>query len=323
MSDFEDFSEILNATFRKIKEEEMGNSEGESTETPATSENKVESVSSNVKLPPFWVKSPSIWFKQVESIFALNNIKAQSTRYFYLVSSLPSEVLEKVEDIISDSSLDKNYDGVKNKILSRLTFSEEERINKLLYGMEIGDSKPSELYRKIKSIAGDSAVFSDTVIDKLWQNRLPKFVNCSLQLLSNKSTDERLAIADTIFETSKSFQIFELSKFSGPSASDFPSTPSTSLSVPLNNLEQKCNKLESEISEIKNMLQGFNFNSRRPRSHSRNRQNFRYRSNSRPRNNGLCFYHDRYGKFARSCRDPCKWVDKKSKPSDSNLPKNK
>ena len=44
-----------------------------------------------LKLPPFWISQPRVWFQQAEAQFALRNITAHDTKYFYVVAALDQE----------------------------------------------------------------------------------------------------------------------------------------------------------------------------------------------------------------------------------------
>uniref|UniRef100_A0A182PWQ5 Uncharacterized protein n=1 Tax=Anopheles epiroticus TaxID=199890 RepID=A0A182PWQ5_9DIPT len=44
-----------------------------------------------------------------------------------------------------------------NQLLERCTISEEQRISQLLYHVEMGDRSPSDFYRYMGQLAGNSA----------------------------------------------------------------------------------------------------------------------------------------------------------------------
>ncbi|XP_064470097.1 uncharacterized protein LOC135384843 [Ornithodoros turicata] len=70
-----------------------------------------------VRLPPFWHRSPFIWFQQVEAQFLLAGITNQLTRYRHIVASLPPEVAMDISDVISGHTAPLHRTG------SRLPFS--------------------------------------------------------------------------------------------------------------------------------------------------------------------------------------------------------
>jgi len=40
-----------------------------------------------LKLAPFWTSQPHVWFQQTEVQFALKNITADSTKYYYVITA--------------------------------------------------------------------------------------------------------------------------------------------------------------------------------------------------------------------------------------------
>ncbi|GFW56318.1 transposon Ty3-G Gag-Pol polyprotein [Trichonephila clavipes] len=105
----------------------------------------------SVKIPPFWEEKPEIWLFQVEAQFSIANIKQEETKFNYLVAQLETKFIENIWDIIQSD--EKNYYCAKNRLLSTFKESEEKCIKKLLTGISIGDMKPSQLLRKMKSLA--------------------------------------------------------------------------------------------------------------------------------------------------------------------------
>ena len=291
---------------------------------------EIQAIRSDIRLPSFWVNSPEGWFIQVESIFALKQIRAK-TQYNYLVSCLPEDVVTRVLDILTGPDSGRTYENLKTQVLSRLTLSEEERLNRVLFKMEIGDQKPSDFYRRMVHAAGQSGVLSETLIYRLWIKRLPKLIECSLIPLADRPINERLSVADSLFEVSKSFSVNEISpdnpNFSSPSsnhsAQNFSSSSSAQTSQ---NFESpspqvfEINSLRGEISELRKIVEQLSMqNNSRQRSRSRGQSfsnNFRPRSRSR---NSFCYYHAKFGVNAHKCIQPCSFV---VQGPTSNVPKN-
>ena len=278
---------------------------------------EIQAVRIDLKLPIFWVSSPEGWFIQVESIFALKQIK-DKTQYDYLVSCLPEDVVSRVFDVLTGPSSGKTYSNLKTQILARLTISEEERLNRVLFKMEIGDQKPSEFYRRMVHAVGQSGFLSSNLIYKLWIKRLPKLIECALIPLADKSIDEKLSIADSLFEVSKSFSINEIAQTSHTLSSSSSSYPKQNFSTSTYASEtspqvSEISTLRGEISELRKMVEQLSFQKfshERSRSPGRNfSNNFRPRSRSR---NNFCYYHTRFGVNANKCIQPCSFVSKNS-----------
>ena len=102
--------------------------------------------------PPFWVSNPRAWFLHLESAFALKGITRQLVKYHHVVSALPQAVTEEVLDILENIPSEAPYDILKTAIVKRTTSSDKERIRKLFHDTQLGDQKPSQLLRRMRSL---------------------------------------------------------------------------------------------------------------------------------------------------------------------------
>lgn len=260
-----------------------------------------------IKLPDFWTKMPSIWFIQVESQFAIRHISLEQTKFHYVVQSLPQDVAASVYDIlIQDSSTP--YTNLKKALIERHSMSEGRRIEALLSGEEMGDRKPSEFYRRLQTLAGQSMMVTESLILELWKRRLPTLVQVSIKSSSKSKVEELLEVADDIFEV---YQQQNCSSFSIASRSDKTIAELTGINQ----------NLQTEIHEIKSMLSNLNIDRHRPlsqskphsstserynRSRSRNKSNYMSSSkNQNLNNNKFCWFHNKFGENARKCSKPC------------------
>jgi len=130
-----------------------------------------------VRLPPFWPDRPAIWFAQAESQFELAAITRQRTKFNYVVSQLNQQQAAEVEDIITAPPEHEPYDRLKTELIRRLSTSSEQRVRQLLSHEEMGDRKPSQFLRHLKSLAPDVA---DDFLRTVWFSRLPPHVQAIL-----------------------------------------------------------------------------------------------------------------------------------------------
>lgn len=107
-----------------------------------------------VKPPPCWKSEPRVWFVQLEAQFNLANITADLTKFNYVITAVDTEVLAQVTDIIS-KPLDANrYETLKNKWINIFSDSNEQRLRRLLSGLELGDKKLSQLLNEMQRLGG-------------------------------------------------------------------------------------------------------------------------------------------------------------------------
>ncbi|XP_076660112.1 uncharacterized protein LOC143363400 [Halictus rubicundus] len=131
---------------------------------PSTSTaNETHKVS--IKLPPFWTEKPEVWFYQVEAQFEITGITVESTKFNYLVAQLEPKYVENIWDLVSDRTITDKYTAAKERLLSIFKESENKRIKRLVTGIELGDTKPSQLLQRMRTLATDD--ISDKNLEKL------------------------------------------------------------------------------------------------------------------------------------------------------------
>uniref|UniRef100_A0ABD2XQ40 DUF7041 domain-containing protein n=1 Tax=Trichogramma kaykai TaxID=54128 RepID=A0ABD2XQ40_9HYME len=154
-----------------------------------------------VKLPAFWPDRPSLWFAQADSHFILSDITVESTKFHYVVSQLDARVALEVEDIITNPPAVNPYTFLRLKLIERLSASEEQRVRQLISEEELGDRKPSQFLRHLRSLAG-ATIVQDNLMRQLWLHRLPSSVRAILATQTDAALDKLAELADKIIEIS-------------------------------------------------------------------------------------------------------------------------
>ncbi|UYV75949.1 hypothetical protein LAZ67_13001892, partial [Cordylochernes scorpioides] len=260
----------------------------------------VETYKVNIKLPPFWIERPDIWFHQVEAQFLINNIKTENTKFNYLIAQLEPKYVENLWDIITSKELNK-YSEAKERLLRIFKDGESTRIRKLLSGIELGDLKPSQLLQKLKSLATED--LSDKIIKTLWLEKLPQAIQ-QILIISEEELDKLAVMADRIAELNPKTEIYEAAK---------PENETKMLLKKIESLEQKIESMRVEH-------QG--------RSRDRRSRDYHYNARSRSRSKGgynprgkFCYFHYRYGKkcLPGKCKKPCEWVNSENSNQQRQL----
>ncbi|XP_064467981.1 uncharacterized protein LOC135378810 [Ornithodoros turicata] len=154
-----------------------------------------------VRLPPFWHRSPFIWFQQVEAQFLLPGITNQLTQYRHIVASLPPEIAIDVSDVISGPPGTTPYDRLKAAVLQRTTLSERKRLQQLLTAEELGDRTPSQLLRAMQNLLADrAATFDESLLRELFLQRLPATVQMVLSTAGGLPLAQLAEHADKVME---------------------------------------------------------------------------------------------------------------------------
>ncbi|KAF8770912.1 hypothetical protein HNY73_018389 [Argiope bruennichi] len=144
--------------------------------------------------------------------------------------------------------------------------------------MELGDKRPSDLLRQMKSLAGNS--ISDEVIKSLWLQRLPQQAQAILSI--NKDAIDNIALmAGKIIAVYNTSEIFQVTKVG--------SLPKSASSADRHKLE-----LQANTAALTNEFHEF---SRNTRSRSKSREyGKRPRYKSRPNRYEFCCYHHKFGR---------------------------
>lgn len=262
----------------------------QSTLTQVTVDTRPKIEAYAVKLPPFWIELPDCWFVQVESQFRTSRITLERTMFDYVVQALPSEAIKSVYDVVLRCrDVDNPYTTLKTALVQRYTMSDQQRIEQLLDGTEMGDRRPSDFYNSLKLLAGSSAAVNQQLLLSIWTRRLPPLVQLTIQGRTDLSHEALLASADAAFEVCRrqSTSLFELAK------------PEKAAQ----NQDQRFQKLEKKLIEvIENRFS--QMNTENQRSRSRTRSGSRKRDDSENKDD-VCYYHKRFGDKAKRCRKPC------------------
>lgn len=255
--------------------------------------------SSRVTLPQFYFSNPATWFLQAESQFSLFKITSDATKYCLIISKLPSEIVDSIMEIIETLPENNKYDTVKSAIIKRQSLSDAMRLDRLIEREDLGDRKPSDAYRTMKRLAGES--FQQSTILDLWFRRLPANVSAILSAFRDKPIEDLLDIGDRVYESQGSRS--NVSEASMPRPAPLRVSRSQ---VPHND------PLETRLAHVEELLTQMALNSpvnprhqSRSRSRSGSRFNRNFRSPVRNNSNDVCWYHRKYGSNARRCLLPC------------------
>ncbi|XP_071956322.1 uncharacterized protein [Antedon mediterranea] len=261
-----------------------------------------------LKLPPYWPNDPILWFTQVEAQFTTRGITVDATKYAYLVGSLQPEIAQEVRDLLLNPPTDNRYVNLKDTLIRRTTDSDQQRLCQLLTAEELGDRKPSQLYRRMLQLLGDRPLES-SIMKQLFLSRLPT----NVQLILAATKDELdlgslTSLADKIIEVS-------VTATAPTSVSAVHTDNTPSLSATLENLQKQIQQLSTQVNSLQSDRRHNRYQSRSTSRH-RNRSSGRHSSPAQPNSTNrsaqhsnntpqLCWYHEKFGVNARKCNPPC------------------
>lgn len=234
---------------------------------------QIDAASSSIKFPPFWQKNPKVWFYQVETIFSLQRITSDETKFRYLVANIDPGTLDLVSDLLDNAQTGNRYETLKLRIISLFSESDERKLKRLLSGQVLGDQKPTQFLRTIQNL-GQGQV-GEKVIRSLFLEQLPENVRAILAISEQQDVNKLAAQADKIMDMTQ---------------------PTTTISSIESNHISRIEALERSFKEL--------YHSRNRNKTPRRRQS---RSRSRENNPDYCWYHNRFGKKASKCVEPCSY----------------
>ncbi|XP_076392694.1 uncharacterized protein LOC143265295 [Megachile rotundata] len=155
----------------------------------------------SVRIPDFAPADPELWFGMVERSFDASGIKTESTKFGYVLGALSPQYAAEVRDIIMSPPPPppEPYEKLKCELIKRLSSSQEQKTRRLLEHEEIGDRKPSQFLRHLRTLGG--AAVSQEILRSLWMGRLPSSMQVILATQRDTDLDQVAELADAIADT--------------------------------------------------------------------------------------------------------------------------
>ncbi|GFV93256.1 uncharacterized protein TNCV_386201 [Trichonephila clavipes] len=226
----------------------------------------------------------------LESTFELavpKPITDERTKYNYCVAHLSPDATMAVRDVILSPGSINPYSKLKDEVIARCGESKSQEIRCLLAGEQLGDRKPSEIFRVMQR-RSESHNVTDSLLLELFLQQLPPNVQSILVCIQPLTTQKASEIADRILEVTP-VQVSAVSKYSSANSDDSSESK----------LLKELKLLRQEVKEL-----------RRSRSFSRNRFDSRNRGKSpKTKASNLCWYHNKFATKARKCIQPCSFQE--------------
>lgn len=241
------------------------------------------------KLPTFYTDDPEVWFLQAEAVFKADKVSSQTTRFYKTFGQLPRQVITQVADL-AETPGDAPYNALKERLIKIYGSTKSQKIQEILNSTELENLQPTQLLRKMKFQLGTST--TEEVLKVLWTRALPTRVQTIIAPWNKESVEKLAEIADQVMDVPEAANISAITQ------------KSTDNSHSILNLKE-------EIRTLNEKLDLLTQSKRRTEYNRRGNQQQSYRNN-------LCFYHNRWGKQARNCCQPCNW----QRVSNSQIQKN-
>lgn len=258
-------------------------------------EASLNSISIKLPLPVLHKEHVELWFIQLECWFTLNKILSDKVKFNTVISCMEPHILSQVFNIVKNPPSELKYNCIKAAIVAAYSDSSQQKFQKLLSGIQLGDGRPSHLLNELRKVGGE---ISEDILKNLWISRLPD--QAKPILAASRGTIEELAlIADAIID-SLGYSTATISEVKHQKSVE-ASTSSSS--------QHYNNDLQKQISQLNKRINDLTFKKRSSRSlvRERSHSNLREKTPSRP---PICWYHRNYGNEAKKCNKPCNFETK-------------
>ncbi|BHF85288.1 hypothetical protein SprV_1002845100 [Sparganum proliferum] len=151
-------------------------------------------------LPDFWQHAPELYFFRIEATFHSAKITRETDKYYNLVEALPPTILSQVQTLLRDPPSDVPYTRLKADLLRLTSVSDRQRYHAPVKEVALGDRKPSELLRRMRSLLGNMQI-DEKFFKEMFLERLPTSVQTILASGSDDLDISKLAeMADRMME---------------------------------------------------------------------------------------------------------------------------
>ncbi|KOB52161.1 Uncharacterized protein OBRU01_26344, partial [Operophtera brumata] len=138
---------------------------------------EIAGITLSMRIPPFWRDKPRPWFISFEA--ATNEMKNGQAQLAQLViAKLKKQDIEQVTDLLHNPPATEQYTTLKNRLISTYDESDSRQLHKLLSEIEHGNQKPTQLLRRMRSLARDKVPYPSLRMTRT--NHLPPHVRSVL-----------------------------------------------------------------------------------------------------------------------------------------------
>lgn len=256
--------------------------------TPSTDEvTAAVAAMAHTRLPALWRNAVNEWFVHAEAVFANQRIRADTSRVNIVVSALDQEGVRAILDLVGPNA---SYNDVKHRLITTFSVPQAMRFRSIVQPGGMGDRRPSQLLRDMRAVLPDG--IGDAALKEFWLQKLPQTILTVVSGMDG-SLQELAERADRVMDASVGRH--DISAVAVPNAND-----------------SRLHAIESAILALTKQMATLATSQSQDRvsrsgQDSRSRATSRSRSRSRPHNDAWCFYHNRFGAKAHSCRTPCSY----------------
>jgi hypothetical protein len=231
-----------------------------------------------VRLPDFHADSPQCWFDCLDSTFATANITQWITKFHWAMSKLPFSLIATARPLSRDpTAVADPYKELKELLLRSYGLSDEQMTNKWLDYPMCRDTRPSVLRDNL------TALQPAKIKDALFLCKLLRHISTLTNTRAFDTTEEMIQCCNALWMSQTPEEATSAAAAAAPSQQS-----------PVRNTRRSPSQYRRKTPGGDN---------------SGRRRSLTPGGAKGDRNDGLCFYHARFGNKAPKCEKGCSYQE--------------
>ena len=294
------------------------------------------------ELPPFDSKNIEPWIRRTENAFLRAGISDPKLKFAHLESVISVELHPTVNEYFNGDATQDNFDSLLKFLRDRYGRTLEQQVQSAIQGVRRNGRLPTDLVAAFDDQMGK--VTLDDIKKEHLLNELPGTIRTQLAGRLKKLNYKELAVAaDEYFNRDGTLRSNNNNNSVNNVNLNPPSTAPTTAHRPSAQLPDNSSSFTTAFIEefdantdvnainrprksgFSNNGNTYNGHPRTPSSQRGNRGGHRNRSQSRPRsssrgpgqNPSFCWYHNKHGREAKNCQQPCSFVSNNSQQGNA------
>ena len=125
-----------------------------------------------VQLPTFNKLAPSAWFNLGDANFHLRAITKSDTKYWYVVSKLDPDTLQKLTAFLAAARGPDPYGEIRAVLCKTYELKLEQKLDSLLAANDMGDERPAEYALELRRLLSNAS--AEDILKRILVRSMPK-----------------------------------------------------------------------------------------------------------------------------------------------------
>jgi hypothetical protein len=247
-----------------------------------------------VRLPDFHADSPQSWFTNLDSQFATANITQSITKFHWAVAKLPFSLNPTIQPLADDpTAVADPYGKLKELLLESYGLTEEQRTSKWLdYPMCGSETRPSVLWDNLTALRPKTLEEAQVA---LFIRKLPRHISAMINTKSFDTPKDMIRRCNQLWATQTPEE-----------AASAAAAAAAATAGPWQHSSLRNAQARRSPSPHRRKTPGGDRTADPP---ARRRRSPTPGAAKGGRNDGLCFYHSRFGNKAHKCERGCTYQE--------------